>query len=269
MLIAKDSLINSLPKGLEPRLVLLLDGIRTCVHIINDSTSQLYTLLYQASFEANKPENHRSFVCFWTIIDNSYRLHKLLCAIQESIGFKINSSALAVLKSTDRFRHTFQHMDDRIEEIFVNKKYPLFGELSWIARDSVTAKEGFMYCMMCGYYPYSEQAFNPVNPAGVELRNRIDLITLNSAGRSGNDFGSIQITLDSIISSITNCLIDIESFLSRNKSSFSSNPIGDIDLISLMKFEITSETEVTCHELPQFFFRTTKSDTESSDLQSS
>lgn len=249
MLIEKNSLLNRLPQNLDPNHALVLDGIRTCTHIIEESIRQLLQVLYQSSFDEKKPDNYRAFINVWTIIDNSYRLYKLFLETKRLINFEVDPSAIQELSKTGNLRHTFQHLDERIGEVFIKEKYPLFGQLSWIARKDITDNEGYIYSMICGYYPYNEQVFQPVNPAGKQLLNKIDLITISSIGRTGkNSFSRIDLTIDAILGSIKKCLDNIDFLLSNNKNLFDKVPSNDLDLIYQIKFEKTFDQKIICTE---------------------
>ena len=257
MLIDNDSLLNYLPKKLDPKQALILDGIRTCTHIIEESIRQLYLTLYQCSFDDNKPENYKAFISTWTIIDNSYRLYRLLLEAQKLIKFNINPEAIKKLKETEQLRHTFQHLDERIEQVFIKEQYPFLGQLSWIARKNIKDNEGYMFCMVCGYYPYKKQVFAPINPAGKSLRNNIDLITINSVGRKGkNSFDKVQLTIDSLLTSVKTCIKDVELILKKNESLFKIENSSDIDLVYTIKFEVESNQKIICKEGGQLFKRT-------------
>ncbi len=132
-----------MPKNLEPRSVLFLDGIRYSTELVDLAFRRLErNLEIIANHKAD--EGDLGFLIVeaisdaWAFVDSYHRLRGL---IQQLPGLKQKQPKLQIFLrqsvQIDDLRNYIQHLRTIIDE-FVETKMPLWGSVSWTRRDPET-----------------------------------------------------------------------------------------------------------------------------------
>jgi hypothetical protein len=129
-LFPENSVLESLPNSLGKKQTLILDSIRFTARMIEHSYVKLIEEIESVSNpkSENKKDLPKLFQNAWGIIDNSSRLLKIICLLDSKTDHKI---AKELIKKLRVFRNTFQHLDERIEELILNENEPIYGRLKW------------------------------------------------------------------------------------------------------------------------------------------
>jgi hypothetical protein len=154
------------PENLHPRQVLIFNGIRYSIDICEFAFQRLKENLYKFSFSEKEfnPGIPIIFSVVWTIINNTTIFYNIV-----SRHFNINKgeAIFGKIRGIEFFRHSQQHIDERIDEILLEKELPIYGSLSWYAQmepDSIDGKIVTIYSgTITGGKSISSRA---VNPAG-------------------------------------------------------------------------------------------------------
>ena len=137
MLIDFDSVLFKIPTNVDKKLNYLLDGIRYCANSIFLSNYSLKENLKIIShdYTVNNTVNNLLFYSVykeaWSMIDSTYRLRNFLSPFNFSEDINLTENYNYLLK-TKPFRNTFEHMDERIDEINIKYDVSLWGNISWI-----------------------------------------------------------------------------------------------------------------------------------------
>jgi hypothetical protein len=245
-MLSTDSPLNRLPSNLHPNQVLLLDGVRTCALIAKDKTLELHRQLHSVSFTEKPPASHLIFDCAWSIIDNAYRFQKIARIFGSETGCSIDSAALASIDQVRALRNTIQHLDERIaQNAMMEEQAVPFGQIGWIARKGTSDDNGQIFSMTCGYYPFSEQKFNVLNPCGRVLLNTIDRVTLTALGRdSAGSYNLVSLSIEEVLTSIKLCMLKFEAFADEKMRAMP--PAPKLYLDNLMHVSFHSLTGMNC-----------------------
>jgi len=144
--------------------------MRFTIDIIQINYNQLLKDLKNASLKKNK--NIPSvFNSAWNIIDNIQRLNEIYKKYPQQ-------SELTLFKDISDirfFRHSYQHLEDRINEIIIDKQLPVFGALKW----AVNYKTNSFSCLAISgtFYGKETTIINPADPLPDDLISKITLIT--------------------------------------------------------------------------------------------
>jgi len=144
--------------------------MRFTIDIIQINYNQLLKDLKNASLKKNK--NIPSvFNSAWNIIDNIQRLNEIYKKYPQQ-------SELTLFKDISDirfFRHSYQHLEDRINEIIIDKQLPVFGALKWAVNDKTNS---FSCLAISGtFYGKETTIINPADPLPDDLISKITLIT--------------------------------------------------------------------------------------------
>lgn len=128
LIIDEHSILNNLPIELNQYQLLIFDSIRTTLLMIQDDFNSLeYILENYNNSKNNQLETVKAFAFVWGIIDKTHRLVKIYKKIPSESNYKV----LDKIKIVDKFRNTFQHLDERIDESLIKNKLPFYGTISW------------------------------------------------------------------------------------------------------------------------------------------
>ncbi|SHL66146.1 hypothetical protein [Hymenobacter psychrotolerans] len=213
----RESILNKIPTQLDPRQAFLIDGIRISFEIIEEELVLLEHKLSIFSTEDARPRISSLFTSVWNIIDSSARLKRML----ESIGiFSIEPAMKNLFDEIFLVRHTFQHLDERIDELFIDKGNPILGQLSWTY--SVSAEEIKMFMVKSGI----DHKHNPQRISLNLLSNYrigINELALTAFKRVGKKvFATTEIQFDSLIQNLNMLVEAIEARLENNNVLFSA-----------------------------------------------
>lgn len=253
MFFDQTSPLNSLPEYLHPRDVLRLDGVRIAAQIIHTELFEIHRLLHEISFSEKKPHSHHVFHACWSVVDNAHRLNRFARIYQESGLLKVNSLAHDILHKVEMLRHSHQHIDERVDQALVEHEQVLFGYLSWVARKNVESSEGSIYSLVSGHYPYPNQHFSVLNPAGRELLNTIDLVTIKAMGKNRDkSFVPVELELAAVGLAVKMIVVDIEHFLANFLAKREPSRVREKDILMQADFKMTSNAKCEIQSEPKF-----------------
>lgn len=187
MLIGKDSILNKIPPNLEQRQIFLLEGIRYCGNSIFIS---FLTLKKELEYVSNNSLRSQScsiiFKEAWSQIDSTHRLTNLLSALYsyDPENEKASGDDFEYLLQVKPFRHTFQHLDERIDELLLELNAPVWGNISWA---NFLNKEQCKAFVLSAGHPRNNFESRIVNPAGQTIQGPIDLITIEAVQKDINE----------------------------------------------------------------------------------
>ena len=129
IVLKENSILRYLPVQLDKRQFLIFDAIRFSLEIVEKSWN---SLLSQVEYIAKRESDYvkdlpRFFGDIWSVIDNVQRfvsLHSLL-------KIERHSDYLKPIEQIEHFRHTLQHLDERIDQTLIDSDIPVYGVLSW------------------------------------------------------------------------------------------------------------------------------------------
>lgn len=232
--------------------------MRTCALIAKDKTLELHKQLHLISFTDKPPASHLVFDCVWSIIDCAYRFQKIARIFGKETGCSLDQSSLSSIGQVKQLRDTVQHLDERIaQEAMMNASTVPFGQIGWVARESVSDDHGQMFSMTCGYYPFPEQTFNGTNPCGRALLNTIDRVTLTAIGRVNRDsYGLVSVSIDEVLTAMKACLLQIEAFANDKLGAMPPAPQMALDVLMQVSFHSLTDTNCVVSDDLQFKART-------------
>lgn len=129
MILKANSILHHLPVNINKRQFLILDAIRFSLEIIENSWEKLVNELQRLSAENTNHVKDLPFFYIeaWSIIDNTQRLIKL----HSHLNIENQNELMNSIKHVKNFRHTYQHLDERIDEALVDSDVPIYGILTW------------------------------------------------------------------------------------------------------------------------------------------
>lgn len=132
-LINNKSVIYNLPLEISRRDLLIIDSIRFSIELIELNYNNLIEELEKVMvYHSNGNSNYsKNLICMfnsaWGIIDHTnrfYKLKKLLSPMKDDFFYEGE-------RILSKFRNTFQHLQDRIDECLTELESPFYGSLSW------------------------------------------------------------------------------------------------------------------------------------------
>ena len=129
IVLKENSILKYLPINLNKRQFLIFDAIRFSLEIVEKSWN---SLLNQIEFISKRESEYakdlpRLFGDIWSVIDNVQRFINL----HSQLHIDRHSDFLKPIKHIENFRHTLQHLDERIDQTLIDSDIPVYGVLSW------------------------------------------------------------------------------------------------------------------------------------------
>jgi hypothetical protein len=234
MIISKESPLRKIPVNLDTRQVFIFEGIRYCADMISLGFQILHNELVTVSAE-EKLNDHSCTLIFkeaWGMIDTTHRLLKLmaLCVDSEEEGGDTeiveNSPAdhYRFLKNSIRnARNTFQHLDERIDELLIPMNAPVWGNMSWLKIENKDLIKSFV---LCSGHPREQYESTIINPAGLKFKAAIDRITIEIVQKSAPN-NIMRIELDDLVYRVERLIQSIESQLEAQIKAYKNQGIDD------------------------------------------
>jgi hypothetical protein len=229
-LINKNSILKSLPKEIRFEQYLILDAIRFTTEIIQINYDELLYGLEEISFgrEKNIP---KLFNCAWNIIDNIQRLNEIYKKFPQQTELTLFKD----ISEIKFFRHSYQHLEDRIKEIIIDKRLPVFGAIKWAVNDN---KKPFSCLAISGKFYGKETEI--INPADITDNALISKITLITTVRQEKQTIEKEIVISDLIKSLHDNIRKLEDglLLSLTNMGLSpQNPEISTDLVIVFRQE--------------------------------
>jgi hypothetical protein len=151
---------------LTPKQVLVFNGIRYSIDICDFAFDRLVENLYKISFPQEKliPAFPLVFSDVWTLINNATIFYKIVTGL---FGIDKNDPIFDKINGIEFLRNSHQHIDERIDEILLEKELPIYGSLSWYAQMEPDSTDGKIITIESGTITHRQSIkSNTVNPAG-------------------------------------------------------------------------------------------------------
>ena len=230
-LIKYKSPLRRIPIQINPREAFILDGIRISMEMISANASTLTTSITDFSildpFATPKIGTSLLFSSAWAIIDNSARLNRLLKALATKV---VDADLQTMLDEIHTVRNTFQHIDERIEEFFVDNGGALLGYLTWFF--IIDDKNINMFMVKSGIDNKGTSTsivFNDISNG----RTGIHHLVLTSFKRVGKGFVESNINITLLIDMLEKLLISLEGLMEKTIKANIDNPDWDNNVFTL------------------------------------
>lgn len=174
MTISPTSYLRTPPTKLTPKQVLVFNGIRYSIDICDFAFDRLTENLYKFSFPKDNliPAFPIIFSDVWTIINNAtifYNIATRLFSIDK------DDPIFEKIKGIEFLRHSQQHIDERINEVLLEKELPIYGSLSWYAQMEPDSVDGKIITINSGTITHKQSIkSSTVNPVGKINDKRIN-----------------------------------------------------------------------------------------------
>lgn len=176
MTISQTSYLRTPPTTLTPKKVLIFNGIRYSIDICDFAFDRLTDNLYEFSFPQDKliPAFPLVFSDVWTIINNATIFYNIATRLLE---IDKDDPIFEKIKGIEFLRHSQQHIDERIDEVLIEKELPIYGSLSWYAQIESDSMDGKIITIDSGTITHKESIkSSAVNPVGKTNDKRINEI---------------------------------------------------------------------------------------------
>jgi hypothetical protein len=198
MIISNTSYFRRPPIILEPKQVIAFNGISYSIDICELAYLRLKESLFKSSFpEGAMVQSTAIFSDVWTIINNANIFHKLV-----STQFKIDRKdpLFNSLNEIEALRNSNQHIDQRIDEVILSQQLPIYGSISWYAKEELGSPLGKIITLDSGSFSYKSQVtMKPVNPIGKSSDESINVIEFTGIKRINSNFITGTINIDDLL----------------------------------------------------------------------
>jgi len=177
--ISQTSYFRLPPTDLTPEQVLVYNGIRYSLDICDLCYERMKKNLFDLSYsETNQiPSFPSIFSDVWTIINNATIFYNI---VTRHFNIKKNDLIFEKIQGIEFVRHSNQHIDERIDEILLEKELPIYGSLSWYAQLEPNSSEGKIMTITSGTITHRKSTeTNCTNPAGKNNDEKINDIKLS------------------------------------------------------------------------------------------
>lgn len=237
-MLENDSILRNLPKNLDRKQILFLDGIRHAVELMNFSYVRLETTLSALADEGGGESAEgiftTPFLDAWAIVDSIYRLGGLL-KLMPGLNFEpLDEGRIGFFERMQpirKLRNVSDHLAERMDYV-IAKNGTALGVLSWFT----PAKNKKNTIRSCVILPGSLRSHSPVyeQPVGIPNGNKSDQITL-AAGEYSANLTDAVIDVNKKISQIEEAL---KRAFENNKSN--SETLG-LDILISLEIVISNE----------------------------
>jgi hypothetical protein len=203
MVLKPNSILNELPPQIGTKTLLIFDSLRFNLQVIDECWTTLLELLRKYSSKEISKNLPLLFHYVWSIVDNTQRFVK----IYELLPSESNGKILEPLKCVQPFRHTFEHLDQRIDEAFLKVRFPFWGSLTWVYKNVETQKmQTFITISGINYGTKHEGTVHVYNDSAEIISG----IQLESVKRNGE---RIQLRIDKLMDSLNQIVDSLEIHL--------------------------------------------------------
>lgn len=202
MTISPTSYLRTPPKLLKPKQVLVFNGIRYSIDICDFAFDRLTDNLYKFSFteDGTIPAFPLVFSDVWTIINNSTIFYNI---VTELFGIEKADPIFEKIRGIEFLRHTQQHIDERIDEVLLEKQLPIYGSLSWYAQLNPDSMDGKIITIDSGTITHRQSIKAPtVNPAGKANDKRINDIEFSTVIKINKQFEIKTIKINELMTDL-------------------------------------------------------------------
>ena len=237
MIIGPDSPFVQLPKNLDPRQALFLDGIRFAAQMVDLAHGRLCDTLFGLATSDRSdgadigPGSVAALLDAWAIVDAINRLRDLqhqMPGLKKRAGYKV------FMQYTEPFaelRNILQHLNNEIPQM-ASDGYPVWGVLRWFVLLDPESFTGRSCVLVAGRF--TEGQYQVVNPASKEIRSRVDHVTLTCKQTEASLSDGMR-TVESMVKAVEPSL----------EKSFAGSPRSGTDLLFMadMQFHDMDSSE--------------------------
>ncbi len=202
MIISQNSQLRVVYKNVavDEKRRLFLEGIIFILDTVDKRYESIELLL-----KPDAPVMDDAIRDAWVIVDNLYRL-KLVIDSAPGLDKSTPSYQLIIrkLSPVGPLRHFIEHYNGSLQQIYKDIK-PIVGHLGYL-KLLEDQKIGSVFAILGSIRKF--QGLGMVNPAGKQMRNNIDHITLYL----GNEF----VDISDIYYQLGTFVVDLESYISNN-----------------------------------------------------
>ena len=216
-----NSILKNLPQ-IKFEQFLILDSMRFTIEIIEINYNELLIELEQMSKTGNK-NMPKTFNCVWNIVDNVQRLNEIYKKYPQDSELTLFKD-IAEIKF---FRHSYQHLEDRISEIVIDNKIPIFGAIKWGVNDN-----GKTFSCLAVSGNFYGNSMDIINPADCHNSPYISNITLITTVRQNKVTFEKELSISNLIDLLVDNVQKLEnSLLLNNLELCDRKSVKDILLI--------------------------------------
>lgn len=223
-LLNRQSILKTFPRTISFEQYLILDAIRFTIEIIQINYDELLEELQNISFGKDK-NIPKVFNSAWNIIDYIQRLNEIYKKFPQQTELTLFKD-IAEIKF---FRHSYQHLEDRIKEIIIDKRLPVFGAIKWAVNDN----NKLFSCLAISGKFYGKET-QIINPADIVDKALISQITLMTTVRQEKQTFEKEIVISDLINSLKSNIEKLETGLSsslKQKGLLPENPDITTDIV--------------------------------------
>ena len=232
-IIKKDSFLFHLPKEVKTKQLLTIDAIRFCCELIDHSYRNLIRNAKSISGNHEIVGKRKInliplFNYAWAIIDHTQRLVKLYKSLPTANCHEL----IEPLEFVRDFRHTFQHIDERIEQGLYNQEIPFFGVISWESYCDLEMHNYTTFAISGLFISRGEFEMKIIKGEVIKenVIKRIKLQTIiNEGDRKNPIYRKKEIYLDELITSIKHFISKYEESLLLQTERFKLQPVENWD----------------------------------------
>lgn len=216
MIISANSIFRLPPTCLVKDQVVVFNSICYSIDICEIAFERLKSNLFSIVFSEQKPSFPVVFADAWTIIQNAAIFYKI---IRTHFRIPKEDEVFKILREVVSLRNTYEHLDARILEVFIEKELPVFGKLSWYAQGSTDACNGIITSLYSGIYTdKSGIELSPSNPSGISNSELVSQIKLESVVKPKQNVEKYEITsieLDKLILNLKSMVFFFEEQINK------------------------------------------------------
>jgi hypothetical protein len=200
MIISENSFIRLPPTNLYSDQVITLNAITFSIDICELS----YTRLLSQITEIGKDSEGKSrtysevFNDVWSIINNAAIFYNLIVRFTNVI----DDSFLTELRKAKLLRHSNQHIDERITEVFVSNDFPIYGALYW-TKNLLETKEFVQFYLYAGVFTHQKEITGHLIAPNPNCKNEIEDLVFRSVVRINKEFIEESLSIIKLIEDIT------------------------------------------------------------------
>lgn len=225
VLVDKNSALYKLPAEFSHKDLLLFDSIRFIVEIIEMNYNGLIDELEKATtYHGRTNSNHTKnlplmFNYCWNIIDYSHKFIKLikLQSPKEEKFFK----EIAIVS---KFRNTFQHIDERVDECLYQDETPFLGVITWLYKQGNTGVT-YKYFARSGLSIPRNKQIEVKLPDEEPVLNTISNIKIETfIDQCKKSFSKEELNISNHLNAIKSIVVKLESGIKDIMSQAEINP---------------------------------------------
>lgn len=191
MTLEKDSPFFRLPPNLDPVQAHFFEGLALSAQMAHESYTRLAAALWKLTSQAVEGSEDQDlgsdlppiFMDAWMVVDAINRFRALQHQMPNLKKRKSYKEFMRVTEPVEDLRNIIQHLNQNLQAM-ARSGDPAWGELKWFAYTDRSKKIGHSCHLAAGRFQNGAVTF--LDPAGKQLRSRLDLVTLACKGVSAS-----------------------------------------------------------------------------------